>query len=176
MGYTTDFSGKFDIDRPLAPEHKSYLEAFAYTRRMKRDPAKTEQRPDPVRLAAGLPVGHDGGYFVGAIGDYGQEYPVGSPWGGTADDLLDYNLEPGGQPSLWCQWVPTEDGTAIEWNGTEKFYSYIEWLEYLIEHFLGPWGYSLNGEVKWKGEDRGDRGTITVRNNAVLIVRGRHAR
>lgn len=58
MGYTTTFKGKFDLDRPLAPEHKAYLDAFAGTRRMKRESAKTEQRPDIVRVFAGLPVGH----------------------------------------------------------------------------------------------------------------------
>jgi len=167
MGYTTTFKGQFDLDRPLAPEHKTYLDAFAYTRRMKRDPVKTEQRPDPVRLAVSLPVGPDGGYFVGASGDFGQEHRPGPPWGGTADDLLDFNREPDGQPGLWCQWVPTEDGTGIEWNGTEKFYSYEEWLKYIIEHFLKPWGYVLNGSVKWKGEASNDRGTLVVTNNEV---------
>ena len=40
------------------------------------------------------------------------------------------------QPGLWCQWVPNASGTAIVWDEGEKFYYYIEWIKYLIEHFL----------------------------------------
>jgi len=74
---------------------------------------------------------------------------------------------------LWCKWAPTKDGTGIEWNGIEKFYNYVEWLEYLIVNFLGPWGYQLNGEVKYQGEDPGDFGIIEVTNNTVKLREGR---
>jgi hypothetical protein len=88
---------------------------------------------------------------------------------GRPQGVLDYNNAPLGQPGLWCQWIPTEDGTAIEWDGCEKFYDYIEWLEYLIENFLKPWGYVLEGTCEWQGEDRQDRGRIVVNNNVVKI-------
>ena len=45
MGYTTDFSGKFDLDRPLREDHAKYLEKFAETRRVRRDANKTALRP-----------------------------------------------------------------------------------------------------------------------------------
>jgi hypothetical protein len=57
MSYTTAFDGAFAINRPLRPEHKAYLLKFAETRRMKRDAAVAARLPDPVRAAAGLPVG-----------------------------------------------------------------------------------------------------------------------
>lgn len=169
MGYSTTFTGKFNLDRPLAPEHKAYLEAFAETRRMARDAALTEMRDDPLRLAVGLPVGSQGGYFVGADAPYGQEGMFADPQRRKPEDLgiLDVNRMPDGQPGLWCQWVPSKDGGSIEWGRGEKFYRYVDWLEYIIEHFLVPWGYTLNGEVKWKGEDREDRGTIVVIENLV---------
>jgi hypothetical protein len=75
-------------------------------------------------------------------------------------------------PGYWCQWQPSKDGTEIEWDGGEKFYNYEEWLEYLIQHFLEPWGYVLNGTVKWSGEDAEDIGSITVTDN---VVRARKA-
>lgn len=164
MGYTTDFNGQFDLNKPLTPEHKAYLEAFAGTRRMKRDAYTTEDRPDPVRLAAGLPIGLDGGYFVGEGGHAGQ--------GDMNADyekigIVAYNHPPCDQPSLWCQWVPSHDGTAIVWDGGEKFYEYVDWIEYLIQHFLKPWGYVLNGEVEWFGEDANDRGMICIEDNVV---------
>jgi hypothetical protein len=171
MGYTTDFKGRFDLDKPLTPEHAAYLTKFSETRRMKRDAAKAEALPDPVRLAAELPIGDEGAYFVGAPGFMGQH---------EDDSVLDGNLPPGQgrdgysrtkpagcQPGLWCQWIPTEDGRGIEWNQGEKFYEYVEWLKYLIAHFLKPWGYVLSGRVTWQGEEHGDHGTIIVENNEV---------
>lgn len=161
MGYSTEFTGRFDLDKPLKAEHKAYLQKFSGTRRMERDDKKTATRPDPIREAVGLPAGPDGCYFVGESGFRGQD---------TSFDLLDYNKCPLGQPSLWCDWVPTEDGHGIEWDGREKFYHYVEWIEYLIEHFLEPWGYILNGEVKWQGESMEDRGKIVITDNHVETV------
>jgi hypothetical protein len=41
--------------------------------------------------------------------------------------IIDHNYPPENQPGLWCQWIPNEDGTAICWDGGEKFYNSIEW-------------------------------------------------
>jgi hypothetical protein len=146
----------------IKPEHAAYLTAFSNTRRMKRDAKEAEKFPDPVRLAVGLPIGKEGGYFVGGSGFKGQN-----------DDasVLDHNRPPSGQPGLWCQWIPDRYGRAIVWDRGEKFYDYVEWLQYLIKHFLKPWGYVLNGEVQWRGEDRDDRGVIAVSANDVKSVR-----
>ncbi len=73
MGYTTVFRGHFSLDRPLTPEEAAYLHDFARTRRVRRESSKTELRPDPVRTAVGLPVGIEGGYFVGETGFCGQD-------------------------------------------------------------------------------------------------------
>ncbi len=164
MGYTTDFSGSFNLDKPLTEPHKNYLLKFSETRRMRWDSKKTELIKDPIRKAVGLPVGLQGEYFVGARGYYGQ---------GPDRAVDDFNRPPKSQPGLWCQWVPTETGYGIEWNGTEKFYEYDKWLAYLIEHFLEPWGYMLNGEVKWFGEDPDDVGLLVVEDNMVSVKHGK---
>lgn len=159
MGYTTDFCGFFEIAPELAPEHRAYLDKFNQSRRMKRDAEKTALLSDPLREAVGLPVGEEGGYFVGAPGFMGQD---------RTDDVLDYNSAPAGQPGLWCQWRPNEDGeSCLEWDRGEKFYDYVAWLEYLIEHFFKPWGYTLKGRVEWRGEEWDDTGVIQVENNIV---------
>lgn len=163
MGYTTDFAGRFDLDRPLQPEHLAYINKFSETRRMRRDSLTAEQMADPVRAAASLPIGEEGCYFVGGIGFGGQ---------GRDASVLDYNEPPVGQPGLWCQWVATDDGLHIEWNGAEKFYEYTMWLRYICDHFLTRWGYTLNGEVTWQGEDRSDKGRLQVVNNKVSAHRG----
>lgn len=156
VGYSTDFSGGFNIDKPLAPEHKAYLEAFADIRHMQRDAGKTAALPDPIREAVGLQVGIQGAYYVG---DNDSLY------------IFDNNKPPHGVPELFCQWIPNEDGTAIVWDGGEKFYGYVPWIEYLIKNFLAPWGYTLNGQVEWSGEEPGDSGVIYIKDNKVKAVR-----
>ena len=164
MGYTTDFDGQFNLDKPLEQKHADYLKKFAETRRMKRDRLKVAERPDPLREAVGLPVGYEGGYFVGALGMCGQE---------NSADIVDSNKPPKGQPGLWCQWIPTDDNLGICWDEGEKFYSYVEWIQYLIQNFLAPWGYTLNGEVGWTGENRSDVGLIRITNNRVEALEGK---
>ena len=164
MGYTTDFHGSFNLDKPLTAAQVAYLTAFSGTRRMKRNATAAGLLADPIRLAVGLLVGVEGGYYVGDTADYGQS---------RTPDILDYNSPPSGQPGLWCQWAVNDLGTVIEWNGAEKFYNYVEWLAYLIEHFLKPWGYKLNGEVSWIGEDPDDRGKIIVGDNVVSTKKAR---
>lgn len=163
MGYTTEFMGSFTIEPPLTPAQVAYLNAFSGTRRVTRDAEKTAQRPDALREAVGLPVGPEGAYFVGEGGYAGQ---------GGGPDIIDGNRPPKGQPGLWCQWVPSEDGTELKWDEGEKFYEYEAWLEYIIEHFMTPWGRTLNGDVEWQGEDRDDIGVLVVRDNVVTTRQG----
>lgn len=85
---------------------------------------------------------------------------VGKRHGGDIDPFE-------GMPGLWCDWEPSEDGSKLRWNGSEKFYNYIEWLEYLIESKLHTHGYKVNGSVKWRGEDFEDFGVINVKDSIV---------
>lgn len=84
--------------------------------------------------------------------------------------IIDYNKPAKTQPGLWCQWVPNNDGTKIIWDEGEKFYCYVEWLAYLQDNFLRPWGYNLSGSVKYQGEDKYDSGTITVKGNDITLT------
>jgi hypothetical protein len=170
MGYTTEFRGEVEITPALTTEQVKYVNAFCETRRMKRDDMLAASLEDARRVAVGLPVGKDGGYFVGSAddGNFGQ----GALLGRGADDgsIVDYNTPPTGQPGLWCQWEVSEDGDRLYWDGGEKFYNYTEWLAYLVEHFFKPWGRTLNGKIEWRGEDWEDTGTILVENNNVRTV------
>lgn len=152
MGYTTDFSGQFKLNRTLSLEDKMFLTKFSQSRRMKRNLPRE--------------YGIDGEFYVAGStdGDFGQTHE---------DNIIDYNTPPRTQPSLWCQWIPSEDGNYIQWDGGEKFYSYVEWIEYLIEKILSQRGYILNGEVEWQGEDHDDFGKIIVKNNVVKTKIGK---
>lgn len=144
MGYTTEFRGSFQLDKPLADNVKEFLEKLADTRRMKRN-------VEPH-------FGVQGEFYVDGTGSCGQ---------GNEPNIIDYNDSPAAQPGLWLQWIPNEDGTEIEWDGGEKFYNYEEWLKYLIGSVLAPLGYTLNGTVRYRGEDFDDSGEIVVVDNAV---------
>lgn len=161
MGYTTDFSGQFTLDKPLTEAQASYLNKLATSRRMFRNPDMVAKLPDPTREAVGLPVGVDGEFYVGSADD-GEHGQAGMGWGSNAMDksIVDHNVEPRTQPGLWCQWQVTEDRQHIEWDENEKFYEYIPWLAYICRNFLTPWGYKLSGKVEWSGESGGDYGTI----------------
>ena len=88
-------------------------------------------------------------------------------------------------PGIWCNWEPveafrvvksstgavrhvTEYGAGIAWNEAEKFYSSAEWMKYIIDKFLAPKGYMLNGVIEAQGEDAEDRWRIRVEHNKVL--------
>lgn len=75
-----------------------------------------------------------------------------------------------GFPSIWCDWMTDETGACLMHNGSEKFYNYVEWLEYLITYFFNPWGVDLNGEVFWSGDQLGDMGFIRVKNNVITTI------
>jgi hypothetical protein len=71
------------------------------------------------------------------------------------------NIYPG-FPGFHCDWVPTENGEGIEWNGAEKFYDYEKWLQLIINKYLTPWGIKISGKVEYQGEGMGDHGTLSV--------------
>ena len=59
MGYTTDFSGRFELNKQLSPKMKQYLTLLNETRRMKRN-------TDEV-------FGVQGEFFVFGGGDFGGD-------------------------------------------------------------------------------------------------------
>lgn len=188
MGYTTDFTGKFTLDKRLNKAQAAYLRRFAGSRRMRRNALIAATFPDPLRIAVGLPIGVEGEFYVGTDKADKQLFKPDDPrydprcstkeqlrWNGFAGQrydpsIINYNNEPCTQPGLWCQWVPSKGAKGIEWNGGEKFYYYQEWLQYLITNFLTPWDLKLSGSVNWQGEDDSDTGTITVANNTIITL------
>ena len=162
MGYTTYFSGEFKFNKPVTEELKTYINKFSDTRRMVRDNSRIKEIfPNWRELCFNGNLGLDGAYFVGGDGFAGQR---------EDDSIINYNSA-GNQPGLWCQWI-INDNNELVWDGGEKFYNYVEWLEYLIEHFFAPLGYELNGTVAYDGEDPDDFGRIIVSDNFVKIAYG----
>lgn len=141
MGYTTDFTGRFDLNKVLDAETLALLKGLNETRRMKRN--------------------------IDGYGIEGEFYFKDEVTG-----VVDHNRPPRSQPGLWCGWMPTSDAKGIEWDGGEKFYEYVEWLQYLVDKVLAPNGYKLTGVVAWRGENSDDLGAIYVKNNKIEALRG----
>ncbi len=146
MGYTTEFTGKFKFNKKLDNETYTFLKKLSETRRMKRK--------------LGPEFGVEGEFFVDGKGYAGQDHDA---------SVVDHNTPPKTQPGLWLQWEPTKDKKHLTWNGAEKFYCYVEWLEYLLAKILIPKGYSLEGCVEFQGEDEGDHGYIIIKDNKVSV-------
>jgi len=70
-------------------------------------------------------------------------------------------------PGIWCQWVVKiyAGKPCLEWDGTEKFTDYVEWLQYVIDNFIRP--ARLDGRVTYQGERYNDSGVIVVKNNII---------
>jgi len=64
----------------------------------------------------------------------------------------------------------SEERDAILPEEGESRHGVRMWLKLLIEHFLGPRGYVLNGEVEWDGEDLEDRGRLFIKDNELEDV------
>jgi len=161
MGYTTDFRGSFDVtfnDESKKQEVIDLVNGLASTRRVKRDLSKiqTELTKSPKEY------GVEGEFFYGGTGFAGQDNDA---------SVINGNQPPSTQPGLWLQWILTDmasDGEyVLEWDGGEKFYEYVAWLDYLVEKIFAPNNVVLNGEVEWRGEEWDDTGTIMIEDNVV---------
>jgi len=109
--------------------------------------------------------------------------------GDTEDDVYDHDRPPLEQPSLWCDFAPSDDGTYLEWTGAEKTQAGKEWIEYIINHFLKPdalakktniacfrdftFNHICNGVINAFGEDHDDVWRIVVKDNKVTREEGR---
>lgn len=159
MGYTTDFDGEIAVSPPLNADEVSFLRDLANTRRMNRT---------------------KGPLYISKDANFGQD---------DRSDVIDYNQSHPDQPGLWLCWEPSDDGTAIAWDGTEKFYDSAEWMRYLVEKLLTPSArayidahmsedprlasftcdHELTGIIDAQGEDPGDRWQLGVTQGIVGV-------
>jgi len=94
-----------------------------------------------------------------------------------------YNSAWDGQPGYWCQWVPCPHGCCLTWDGNEKFYAGLAWLQYLIDHVLrrGVWAqgsgddqvadfsfdHRMNGRIVGEQQDLPELILLEVRDDVV---------
>lgn len=153
MGYSTEFQGSLRIEPALSKEEFEFLTRFSETRRTTRK---------------------EGPYYVAPKSKKNFDRSVGQDY--DSPNMIDPNEPPDGQPSLWCHWAPSEDGGEIGWDGGEKFMGSFQWMQYLVDHFLGdnpkaasklPFirPHKLNGTIRAQGDDMNDRWELVAKDN-----------
>lgn len=157
MGYDTTFNGSLTFNKKPTAQFKEYINRFSSTRRMPRDVGKIKELYPNWREYC----------FFGELGKMGEYFAIEE--NASDKSIIDVNgYTCSVHPSLWCCWVVK--GNKLVWNGAEKFGNYVEWLKYMITHFFNPFGYVLNGDIEFQGEDSSDHGVIHVVNNVVQMT------
>jgi len=120
---------------------------------------------------------------VGYTTEFEGHVTIDPPLNMTQQELLrdfagrDHRHE-SGMPGIYCQWIPTKDGTRLIWDGGEKFYDSVEWMEYLIEHFIAgdsrdrivfTHERKVNGVIHASGEEPSDVWRLVVTDNVVTV-------
>lgn len=169
MGYTTEFIGKFTFNKEPSKDLVEYINRFADTRHVKRDVEETKKIfPDWERRSWKGKPGAFAEFFLMPDDEVVIEREDYLDMTGykKRNGILDNDNPPETQPGLWCHWIINKRGELV-WSGAEKFYKYVEWLEYLIKNFFEPEGLVLSGRCFYAGERMSDWGYICVKNNSV---------
>lgn len=159
------FKGNLKFSKPLEDRHYQYLKAFSSTLRVARDPESVIEDDDAIRANVGLPLGNECEFYTGAFTKSGKIYKISN-----------YSVYPSNQPSSWCYWTPSEDKCSLQ--ALEKKYGFgfqcaESWLRYLVNNFIKPWGYSLNGKVKYHSiiaNHEDDGSSIHIKNNEITVI------
>jgi mannose-6-phosphate isomerase-like protein (cupin superfamily) len=86
MGYTTDFTGRVNINQKVDKSTKEFLNGLASTRRMKRNPEKLAKILGISEEECLLKYGEDAKHYFDTSGNFGQD---------ITDDIVNYNHPPG---------------------------------------------------------------------------------
>lgn len=132
MGYSTRFSGYFNLDPQPTAEQVAEVNKFNSERH---DPGVTRDEYNVHgEVVPGL-----------GISSVWCQWKIVAPGEDVDGSEGILNLE--------------NDQFVLAWDQNEKFYEYIPWLRFLVSRFFGPWGISLVGNVEWE-DDYEDCGKI----------------
>jgi len=68
------------------------------------------------------------------------------------------------RPGMWCDFECNSH--ELFWNNSEKTMNGVEWLEYLLKHFIVPYDIKLNGVMYWT-DDYDCSGRITIKDSVL---------
>ena len=111
------------------------------------------------------------GYCVDFVGRFNLNTPLTAEHAATMRGYEDSEEWPGKVPDRFFNpWLITDDNAGFEVR-TDKPHDWKPWLQYTIDEWLVPHGYTLSGRVEWDGEESGDCGVITIEDGKVKARR-----
>jgi hypothetical protein len=84
------------------------------------------------------------------------------------DDLMHGELP--GIRGYSCDWELNDDLRSITWNGMEKFYDYVEWMQHIVDSLKSEFDVDVTGTVYYWGESHDDHGVLKVVDGKVLQI------
>jgi len=72
----------------------------------------------------------------------------------------------------YCPWEAGSGGRSIVPSEHECPRDFEEWITWIVEKFLAPYGTIVNGEVTWYGEEAPDCGKIRIVDNKITFLKG----
>ncbi|KAL9654143.1 hypothetical protein ABK040_016489 [Willaertia magna] len=186
MGYTTEFEGKFNLNKNLATNLKALqqIQILSLTRRIQYNLEEILKKEKKTIEEIIQLYGVEAEFYNPNLSTILEKYPNPLDWSyrlftdisfSDHNDLLcsNYDSPPLCQPSLWCQWCYNKEENVLEWDGIEKFY--VDWIVYIINVVLKPEDFIVNGKVNYIGEDTNDFGVIIVKDNVVFNIKQKTA-
>ncbi|GAQ83060.1 hypothetical protein KFL_001340140 [Klebsormidium nitens] len=159
--YYTFFQGAFRFaeGKKLTQQQYQYLMLFWGIARSKRNVSLLKLHKDPIRDLVGLPLGPEGALFVSSQEFLDLPKEVQVEFLHQREHQLALSITSVGHTSRStgnaepfhdkcdCHWVPTMEGTGLEWDRTRtNFEDYEFWIQYIARNILKPWGLRLEGE------------------------------
>ena len=140
-GDATELEGYFKVNKPLDEETQFIIRGLRHGMSQKRDSQLLADYLGMSLEECLIKYGVDGQLYVKDNNvavichkGYIKQQITYQPWIGSFI------------PRFSWKYFPEEQ--AIRWDRSEKFYCYVEWIQYLIDYVLAPRGYVLNGHVE----------------------------
>ncbi len=87
------------------------------------------------------------------------------PWEAAAERGLELELD------THCTWWTDGDPTRLQWTGAEKSYDGTAWLQWLMDHALGPDGHAVTGTVhRFAEPEPGFVEASSIHANGVMVT------
>lgn len=120
------------------------------------------------------------GYTTKFVGEFQANKPISITLIGLLEKLASEELTASDieelcwptVPDHYFQWEVTKDRKGVQWNGGEKFYDYVEWLQWLIDVLKKKQhgNIMLSGQIEYRGEDSRDWGFLKIVDGKAVKV------
>lgn len=148
----TTFKNPDGTDNDATP-YARYLGMFCEVPHWKRNEATCRLIKDPFRDAIGLPPGKYGEFVIGTK-KFDSSVSSKRPYKHHPSEFVPFAVN-----------LDSEFKMTLNMVGSPRPSVLAKWTSYLLEKFIGPWGYNMNGYISW--DDDVTTGYVHVLNNVL---------